>query len=126
MLAAPIGGANPGSWDNDRVNEPDYLEDPTTVACDNCVARCCRLTVVLMPSDDVPVRYVEHDEHDLPTMARGDDGWCLALDRGSLRCTIYEQRPLVCREFPEGGDDCLAERALWRRSIAAANPEPRG
>jgi Fe-S-cluster containining protein len=46
-------------------------------------------------------------------MDRLDDGWCAALDRDTLRCRIYAQRPLICREFEMGGSDCLAERAGW-------------
>jgi Fe-S-cluster containining protein len=46
-------------------------------------------------------------------MDRLPDGWCAALDRDTLRCRIYEQRPLICREFEEGGPDCVAERAGW-------------
>ena len=48
-------------------------------------------------------------------MGKGDDGWCAALDRMQMRCSIYEQRPFVCREFEMGGGDCLDERAAWRR-----------
>jgi len=43
-------------------------------------------------------------------MRRLDDGWCAALDRDSMRCTIYDRRPLICREFELGSDDCLEER----------------
>jgi Fe-S-cluster containining protein len=43
-------------------------------------------------------------------MKRRDDGWCAALDRDTLLCRIYEQRPLVCRELEVGSPECLAER----------------
>jgi Fe-S-cluster containining protein len=46
------------------------------------------------------------------TMARLDDGWCAALDRKSMSCTIYDKRPLICREFELGSHECLAERAV--------------
>ncbi len=52
-------------------------------------------------------------------MDRRADGWCAALDRDTLRCRIYEQRPLICREFVMGGPDCLAERGAW---LAAGAP----
>ena len=48
-------------------------------------------------------------------LAKSDDGWCVALDRGTMRCTIYTRRPFVCREFDEGGGDCADVRADWRR-----------
>jgi Fe-S-cluster containining protein len=43
-------------------------------------------------------------------MARLDDGWCAALDRHTMLCTIYDKRPLICREFEMGGYECLSER----------------
>lgn len=43
-------------------------------------------------------------------MARLDDGWCAALDRHSLLCTIYEKRPTVCRDFEMAGYECIDER----------------
>ena len=45
-------------------------------------------------------------------MLRLDDGWCSALDRESFRCSIYENRPLICREFEMGSYECHEERAL--------------
>jgi Fe-S-cluster containining protein len=44
-------------------------------------------------------------------MARLDDGWCSALDRNTMLCLIYEQRPEICREFEVGEYECLAARA---------------
>jgi len=44
-------------------------------------------------------------------MARLEDGWCAALDRDTLMCTIYENRPWICREFAVGSHECLVERA---------------
>jgi Fe-S-cluster containining protein len=43
-------------------------------------------------------------------MLRLDDGWCAALDRDTMMCTIYERRPLICREFEMGAPECLTER----------------
>jgi Fe-S-cluster containining protein len=43
-------------------------------------------------------------------MSRLDDGWCAALNRDTLRCRIYPERPLLCREYSTGGEDCLIER----------------
>ncbi|ATC92363.1 hypothetical protein PISS_b0188 [Pseudoalteromonas issachenkonii] len=45
-------------------------------------------------------------------MKRGDDGWCEALDRNTLMCTIYENRPLTCREFEMASGECITEREL--------------
>jgi Fe-S-cluster containining protein len=88
------------------------LPEPTgEVTCASCAARCCRLTVMLLTDTGVPERFIEYDEWGGETMAQGDDGWCLAVDRNSMLCTIYENRPLICREFEMGADECLTERA---------------
>ncbi|XQR90048.1 YkgJ family cysteine cluster protein [Stutzerimonas urumqiensis] len=82
----------------------------TTVTCDTCTARCCRLQVMLLTDTGVPERYIEVDAQGSEYMARLDDGWCAALDRNTLNCTIYDRRPLICREFEMGGEDCLIEQ----------------
>ena len=79
--------------------------------CVNCRACCCRLEVMLITETGVPERYIDIDRWGGSVMARLEDGWCAALDRDTMMCTIYEQRPLICREFEEGEYECLAERA---------------
>lgn len=85
------------------------------ISCHRCQACCCRLPVLVLPGDAPPQRLVEFDEHGSAIMGKGEDGWCLALDRDSMLCGIYEQRPWVCREFAMGGHECREERADWRR-----------
>lgn len=63
-----------------------------------------------MAEDQVPAEMVESDRWGGEVMARLDDGWCIALDRETLLCRIYDRRPTVCRDFEVGADDCLAER----------------
>ena len=94
--------------------EPPELQDtaPATVTCASCTACCCRLEVMLMGEDDVPGHLTEVDRWGGSVMARLDDGWCAALDRGTMLCTIYESRPGVCRDFEMGGSDCLTERSV--------------
>ena len=85
------------------------------VSCDRCEAVCCRLTVVLMPEDRIDPRFTERDDHGMEVMARGDDGWCVALDRNTMLCGIYQQRPAICRSFAMGGPYCRDERDKWYR-----------
>ncbi len=80
-----------------------------TVSCNTCQASCCRLEVMLITDTGVPDKFIAVDQWGGMTMARLDDGWCAALDRSSMNCSIYEKRPLICREFEMGGYDCLAE-----------------
>lgn len=80
------------------------------ITCANCEACCCRLEVLLLTDTGVPDRFIEIDKWGGMTMARLDDGWCSALNRNTMMCTIYEKRPLVCREYEMGAADCIVER----------------
>ena len=78
---------------------------------------------MLMGEDDVPDALTAIDAWGGHVMARLDDGWCAALDRGTMLCRIYERRPTVCRDYEMGGSDCLAERAkaepvVWHSHVA--------
>lgn len=63
-----------------------------------------------MGEDEVPAEMIESDRWGGQVMARLSDGWCIALDRETMLCRIYDLRPTVCREFEVGAEDCLAER----------------
>jgi Fe-S-cluster containining protein len=83
----------------------------TGVSCANCEACCCRLEVLLISDNGVPECFTEIDEWGGRRMARLEDGWCAALDRNTMSCTIYEKRPWICREFEMGDYECISERA---------------
>ena len=84
--------------------------DGAAITCASCKACCCRLEVMLMGEDDVPLELTEVDRWDGQVMARLDDGWCAALNRATMLCGIYERRPAICRDYQVGGSDCIAER----------------
>lgn len=53
-------------------------------------------------------------------MAKGEDGArCAALEGelGEVRCTIYDDRPGLCREFEAGSDDCVEARQRFGLAI---------
>ncbi|WP_151702405.1 YkgJ family cysteine cluster protein [Nitrincola alkalilacustris] len=81
------------------------------VSCSNCQACCCRLPVMIITDTDVPEQHIAYDEWGGETMLRLADGWCSALDRDTFLCTIYENRPWVCREFEMGSYECREERS---------------
>jgi Fe-S-cluster containining protein len=66
---------------------------------------------MLISDTGVPEKFVAVDEWGSMTMDRLDDGWCAALDRSTMMCSIYEKRPWICREFEMGGYECLVERS---------------
>lgn len=80
------------------------------INCSTCDAACCRLQVLLIGDSEVPEYLVEWSEWGGQVLRRLEDGWCAGLDRTTLRCTIYAQRPQVCRDFEMGGDECIEER----------------
>ncbi|WP_051440304.1 MULTISPECIES: YkgJ family cysteine cluster protein [unclassified Pseudoalteromonas] len=82
------------------------------VTCANCQACCCQLEVRIVTDTGVPFRYIDYDKWGSEVMKRGDDGWCEALDRNTLMCSIYENRPLTCREFEMASGECITEREL--------------
>lgn len=65
---------------------------------------------MLVTDTGVPEHYIDTDAWGGEVMARLEDGWCIALDRNTMRCTIYEKRPLICREFQAGDPDCMEQR----------------
>lgn len=54
---------------------------------------CRRLIVVIGDSDRIAEHFVAHGRNGVDTMARGKDGWCIALDRINRCCSIYAERP---------------------------------
>ncbi len=80
------------------------------VGCASCPAICCRLQVLLIDDNEVPEAMTEWSDWGGQVMRRRDDGWCTALDRATMRCTIYAQRPQVCRDYEMGGMECISER----------------
>ena len=51
-------------------------------------------------------KYKEHKEvfdemykDNFATLNKGNDGHCILLDRRTMRCMIYEDRPKVCKDY---------------------------
>lgn len=80
------------------------------VSCASCAASCCRLEVWCISDTGVPWHFTEQRPEGGTLMRRGDDGWCVALDRDTLLCRIYAHRPWACRSLVVGSAECLAER----------------
>lgn len=83
----------------------------TPIDCENrvhlCRAACCRLTVGLS-TDDVKEGLLRWETHMPYALARARDGYCVHMDRGSCRCTVYEHRPIPCRAY-----DCREDERIW-------------
>jgi Fe-S-cluster containining protein len=88
------------------------LVEDTEVSCSSCQACCCRLEVMLITDTGVPKEHIKIDAWGGETMLRLDDGWCSAVNRDNYMCSIYEVRPLICREFEMGSYECIDEREV--------------
>lgn len=78
--------------------------------CENrihlCQAACCRLAYPLTMQD---IREGVRWSLGRPFLnARGQDGYCVHWDHSDCRCSIYENRPAVCREY-----DCRQDKRIW-------------
>jgi Fe-S-cluster containining protein len=85
------------------------------VSCEECSAVCCRLTVIVEPEDGIDPALTHVTDTGLRVMARAADGWCVAMDRGAMQCSIYTARPDACRRFHMGGPYCRAVREDFAR-----------
>ena len=91
-----------------KINATNIVEE--NITCANCEAVCCRMEVMIITDTGVPNRYIKTDKWGGETMDRLGDGWCSALDRNTMMCSIYENRPLICREFAMGESECIDAR----------------
>lgn len=82
--------------------------------CQSCGA-CCAYSeswpafIGSRDSEDIPEEYIDADNARMLCFGKR----CAALtgEIGSrAACAVYAQRPLVCREFQAGSDDCLMVR----------------
>lgn len=84
-------------------------------ACAGC-ARCCHWTVELTAGVDRVPEHLVVEREGVRCMDQRGDGACVALDPVSRLCTIYENRPQVCREFTRG--ESLCRRAVFGSAAA--------
>jgi Fe-S-cluster containining protein len=93
-----------------RVSKYEF-EGGARIDCENriqfCKAACCKLPVALS-TEDVREGVIRWDPGQPYVLAHAQDGYCVHMDRGTLRCKVYEQRPIPCR-----GYDCRQDRRIW-------------
>jgi hypothetical protein len=81
------------------------------IDCENrlhlCHAACCRLRFALTVQD-VEEGKVKWDLGHPYMIRHAGDGYCHHIDRGTLACGIYENRPIVCRAY-----DCSKDKRIW-------------
>jgi Fe-S-cluster containining protein len=92
-----------------NITNENLEHSKSTLTCGQCRAACCQLEVMLLTDTGVPKQYINRDQWGSETMKQLDDGWCICVDRNTNQCTIYENRPWVCRIFEMGSYECSVE-----------------
>lgn len=92
----------------------DIGDDPNTFGCRRCGC-CCKIgfLIEIFPEDNVPEHLTEtvfEDGKPIKAM-KGSREVCVAFDE-EKGCTIYNQRPTVCREFVPNNSSCQVARAM--------------
>lgn len=72
-----------------------------------CKAACCRLPFALS-KEDVEEGVIRWDLGRPYVIQHEPDGYCTHLDRQTLACGAYCQRPIPCR-----GYDCRNDKRIW-------------
>lgn len=91
-------------------DEPEDAPDadvPCARYLDKCRARCCTL-IFALTQDEVKLGVARFNPDRPYFIARDPDGYCPHLDRGTLACGIWQQRPLRCRRY-----DCRNDASIW-------------
>jgi Fe-S-cluster containining protein len=100
-------------WPNISIRVDPEEPDPTeTVDCDArmhvCHAVCCKLKFALT-SDEVEAGLVKWDIGHPYVIRHSSSGYCTHNDPSSGGCTIYNDRPMLCRLY-----SCRRDTRIWK------------
>jgi Fe-S-cluster containining protein len=77
--------------------------------CEECRGKCCCGIIDVYSQDEIfyddSLVCVREDREYDRQMHTDKNNWCIALKDG--KCSIYEKRPMVCREFQVGSRCCI-------------------
>lgn len=74
---------------------------------DICKGVCCKFWFALS-TQDVNESVIKWDYMQPYCIDRDKDGYCIHKDHSNHKCTVYENRPLVCRTY-----DCRRDNRIW-------------
>ena len=110
-----IAGERAATWEGpwltiaseDAAKQPDAIVDCTTRR-PQCKAACCSFYRIALTEREVRGGQLLWDLGAPYTLPRAAAGHCAYLDAGKLACTVWHNRPHVCRKF-----DCSSDREIW-------------
>lgn len=83
-----------------------------------CKSKCCSF-IFALTKDEVKLGKVQHNVDKPFFIARDEDGYCPHLDRNSLQCQVWYDRPLRCRRY-----DCRSDVNVWPDGYPGIKIEP--
>lgn len=83
-----------------------------------CQSKCCSF-IFALTKDEVKLGKVQHNPEKPFFIARDEDGYCPHLDRNSLQCQVWYDRPLRCRRY-----DCRSDANVWPDGYTGIKIEP--
>ena len=97
------------------LQEPEYdkynFEGGVKIECEDrvhlCKASCCRLQFAIS-TQDIREGIIRWNLGRPYMIEQGMDSYCIHFERGKCRCTVYENRPVLCRAF-----DCRNDKRIW-------------
>jgi len=75
----------------------------------HCRSACCVFYRVILTEDEVRKRQLLWDLGAPYSLPRGPGGHCAYLERTTLACTVWQDRPHVCR-----GYSCSKDTEIWK------------
>ncbi|PZR93494.1 MAG: hypothetical protein DI537_10260 [Stutzerimonas stutzeri] len=117
-----------------QVPIPRPVDEPTSADCSTCGACCAEAGFVSVRSGEPTPHTLTRSTRGLGLsaetlaslgsrcMKRHMGGRCVALTGvigKSVSCSIYSDRPAVCRQFEAGSPGCLSAREAMRYKMAS-------
>lgn len=91
--------------------DEDDTEETILIDCEErkrcCRSICCSF-VFALTQEEVRKGTIQWNQKRPYFIEREADGYCPHLDRESLRCKIWEERPRRCQKY-----DCRKEQNVW-------------
>ena len=114
LALARLAEAHAESWTGPSLSVTDPGEHPDVILdCEgrqpHCKAACCTFYPVALTEEEVRRGELLWDLAAPYTLPRAEDGTCANLDRETLRCLVWADRPLACRRY-----SCSDDNEVWQ------------
>ena len=80
----------------------------------SCRAICCSFQFALT-KEEVQKGHLKHNPSRPFFIARDPDGYCGHIERNTLRCTVWSERPLRCRRY-----DCREDPQISKENMRSS------